>query len=116
MVSPCLNPFFLLFLSFFHGSCSDEMKDEYLTKRFSDAELAAKIVAHYKRLPSLRILARQPVVCWMVATLFEFCFQSHGYGEHPPRLTPFYVNIMIFQTNRSLELYQKPQDSKVRPK
>ncbi|XP_056906615.1 NLR family CARD domain-containing protein 3 isoform X2 [Takifugu flavidus] len=91
---------------------SDQSKDEYLIKRFSDAELATKIVAHYKRLPTLKILAGQPIVCWMMATVFEVCFQSHGYGVHPPRLTPFYVNILIFQTNHSLEFY-KPENNKV---
>lgn len=81
------------------------MKDDYLTRRFSDATLAAKIVSHHKRLPTLRMLARQPFVCWMVATVFERCYSYRGYGEHPPRLTPFYVNILIVQTNRRLQFY-----------
>lgn len=84
---------------------SDQMKDDYLTRRFSNAELAANIVAHYKRLPTLSMLARQPFVCWMVATVFERCFHYQGYGVHPPRLTPFYVNILIVQTNRKLQFY-----------
>ncbi|XP_041796673.1 NACHT, LRR and PYD domains-containing protein 6 [Chelmon rostratus] len=84
---------------------SDEMKDAYLTKRFGDAELAAKIVAHYKRLPTLSILACQPFVCWIVATVFERRFRYRGYGVHPPRLTPIYVNILIVQTNRRLQFY-----------
>ncbi|XP_076592222.1 NACHT, LRR and PYD domains-containing protein 6 [Chaetodon auriga] len=84
---------------------SDEMKDVYLTKRFGDAELAAKIVAHFKRLPTLSILAHQPFVCWIVATVLERCFRYRGYGVHPPRLTPFYVTILIVQTNRRLQFY-----------
>lgn len=100
-------------MSISYSSCSDQSKDEYLIKRFSDAELATKIVAHYKRLPTLKILAGQPIVCWMMATVFEVYFQSHGYGVHPPRLTPFYVNILIFQTNQSLEFY-KPENNKVK--
>lgn len=52
----------------------------------------------------------------MVATLFEYCFQSNSYGVHPPRLTPFYVNILIVQTNRSVELYKKSENDKVKPK
>uniref|UniRef100_UPI0037E95FE4 NACHT, LRR and PYD domains-containing protein 6 isoform X2 n=1 Tax=Semicossyphus pulcher TaxID=241346 RepID=UPI0037E95FE4 len=84
---------------------SDEMKDDYLKKRFSNAELTAKIIAHYKLLPTLSMLARQPFVCWMLATVFERCFRYHGYGAHPPRLTPFYVSILIVQTNRRLQFY-----------
>ncbi|XP_041669678.1 protein NLRC3 [Cheilinus undulatus] len=84
---------------------SDEMKDDYIKKRFSNAELSAKIVAHYKRSPTLIMLTRQPFVCWMVATVFERCFRYQGYGVHPPRLTPFYVSILIVQTNRRLQFY-----------
>ncbi|XP_040902269.1 protein NLRC3 [Toxotes jaculatrix] len=84
---------------------SDEMKDDYLTRRFSNAQRAADIVAHYKRLPTLRMLARQPFVCWMVATVFERCYCYEGYGVHPPRLTPFYINILVVQINRRLQFY-----------
>lgn len=89
---------------------SDEMKDDYLTRRFGDAELASKIVAHYKRQPTLSMLTRQPFVCWMVATVFERCFSYRGYGVHPPRLTPFYVTILIVQTNRRLQFYHGKVD------
>lgn len=89
------------------------MKDNFLTKRFCDAELATKIVAHYKRLPTLRMLARQPFLCWVVATWFERCYRYEGYGVHPPRLTPFYVNIAIVQTNRRLEFYENAENNQV---
>ncbi|XP_053279528.1 protein NLRC3 [Pleuronectes platessa] len=93
---------------------SDEMKDDYLTKRFSDAQLAANIVSHHKRLPTLSILARQPFVCWMVATVFERCYRYQGYGVHPPRLTPFYVNILIVQTNRRLQFYYGKRENELK--
>ncbi|XP_068172642.1 protein NLRC3-like [Antennarius striatus] len=84
---------------------SDEMKDDYFTKRFHDEELARKIVTHYKRLPMLIALARQPFVCWVVATVFERYYRCRSYGLHPPRLTPFYINVLIYQTNRRLQIY-----------
>ncbi|XP_070686012.1 protein NLRC3 [Pempheris klunzingeri] len=84
---------------------SDEMKDEYLEKRFCEAQLTENIKAHYKRVPTLHLLARQPFVCWMVATVFERCYRYRGYGVHPPRLTPFYVTILTVQTNRRLQFY-----------
>lgn len=90
------------------------MKNNYLTKRFCDPELATKIVAHYKRVPTLSILARQPFVCWMAATVFERWYCREGYGVHPPRLTPFYVNIAIIQTNRRLEFYEKLEHNLVK--
>ncbi|XP_031716376.1 protein NLRC3 [Anarrhichthys ocellatus] len=86
-------------------SFSDEKVDEFLSIRFCNAELTSNILAHYKRLPSLRILARHPLVCWMVATVFERCYKYRDYGVHPPRLTPFHGSILIFQTNRNMEYY-----------
>lgn len=90
---------------------SDEMKRDFLTRRFSDPELATNIVAHYKKLPTLHLLARQPFVCWMVATVFERCYLYQGYGVHPPRLTPFYINILIVQINRRLKFYYGKGDT-----
>ncbi|XP_030008740.1 NLR family CARD domain-containing protein 3-like [Sphaeramia orbicularis] len=84
---------------------SDEMKDEYLTKRFADAQLAAKIVTQYKRQPTLRILAHHPFTCWIFATVFKRNFYDEDYGVHPPRITPFYLNILLVQMNRRLQFY-----------
>ncbi|CAJ1065642.1 nuclear mitotic apparatus protein 1-like [Xyrichtys novacula] len=92
---------------------SDENKDVYLRKRFNN-RLAAQIVAHYKQLPTLRALAYQPFVCWMLATVFERCFQLQGYGEHPPRLTVFYTSIVIVQTNRKLQFYQGKAENELK--
>ncbi|XP_058490273.1 NLR family CARD domain-containing protein 3 [Solea solea] len=97
-----------------HGF-SDEMKDDYFSRRFSNAEQATNILEHYKRLPTLCMLARQPFVCWMIATVFERCYRSYqGYGEHPPRLTPFYIHILIVQTNRRLMFYYGKQENNLK--
>ncbi|MEQ2279657.1 hypothetical protein AMECASPLE_011638 [Ameca splendens] len=93
---------------------TDEMKDEYLTKRFPDANLAANIVRHYKRVPMIQILARHPFFCWMVAILFSGSFQYQGYGTNRPRLTPFLIHYMIVQTNRRLRFYYKKKDNELR--
>ncbi|XP_029922646.1 NLR family CARD domain-containing protein 3 isoform X2 [Myripristis murdjan] len=90
---------------------SDEMKDDYLSRRYENAQLAANIVAHYKRTPSLKMLCRQPFVCWMVATVFERGYRYQNYGVNPPKLTPFYLHIMIIQTNRKLQHYYEKQEN-----
>ncbi|XP_026154997.1 protein NLRC3 [Mastacembelus armatus] len=90
---------------------SDEMKDNFLTRRFDQAVLAANIVAHSKRLPTLRQLTRHPFICWMVATVFERCYSYEGYGVHPPRLTPFYAFFVIVQINRRLQFYYGKNDN-----
>ncbi|XP_059187801.1 protein NLRC3 [Centropristis striata] len=94
---------------------SDEMKDQYFNLRYSSKkDLAAKIVAHYKRLPTLRILTRQPFNCWIAAKVFSRNFRYQDYGELPPRLTPFYVSMMIVQTNRRLQFYYDKMDNELK--
>ncbi|XP_053729315.1 NLR family CARD domain-containing protein 3 isoform X1 [Synchiropus splendidus] len=83
---------------------SEEMRDDYFRKRFPP-ELSEKIMAHYKQLPTLQILSRLPFACWIMATVFEARFRCRGYGVHPPKLTPFFVNFMIIQMNRRLQFY-----------
>lgn len=103
----------LLTFAFFLHLSSDEMKDEYLTKRFSNSELAANIVRHYKRVPMLHILARHPYTCWMVGKLFSYAYSSEGYGRNPPKLTPFLLNILIVLLSRRQQFYNYVRDYEV---
>ncbi|XP_067102873.1 NLR family CARD domain-containing protein 3 [Osmerus mordax] len=91
---------------------SNELKEEFLTKRYTDKELAAQIISHLKLLPSLYDLCQMPFMCWMVSMIFERGFQNEDdYGDKPPKLTPFYVHHVIVQTNRRLEkYYDAPQN------
>lgn len=101
-------------------SCSDQARDQFLTQRFGDQQLAAWILEHHKQQPLLAQLAHQPFVCWMVAVELERCFHLLGSTLAlpvdtlpPPRLTPFYVSILIVQTNRSLENYSGAENTRV---
>ncbi|XP_006810052.2 protein NLRC3 [Neolamprologus brichardi] len=94
---------------------NDDMKESYLKKRWqSDTDLGAKILSHFKRLPTLVMAARHPFVCWMVATVFERCYRYRGYGKDPPRLTPFYVNILMVQMNRRLQFYYDRRENELK--
>ncbi|XP_053177446.1 protein NLRC3 [Scomber japonicus] len=93
---------------------SQAMKDEYMTKRFTDKRVAGKVMAHYKRLPSIVSLTRHPFVSWMVVAIFPRQFRDPEYGSNPPRLTPFYINIMIVQMNRRLQFYYGKGDHDLR--
>ncbi|PWA20476.1 hypothetical protein CCH79_00003725 [Gambusia affinis] len=90
---------------------SDEMKDQYLTQRFTDPQLAAKIVRHYKRVPIIQILARQPFFTWIVAKIFKSCFKQGNYGSNKPRVTPLLIHFIIIQTNRMLKFYFRKKDN-----
>lgn len=92
-----------------HGF-SDEMKDNYFMKRCQDPEMGRRIVDHYKRQPTLRTLARQPFVCWMAARIFGHNFRNENYGGLPPKVTGFYVNTVLIQTNRRLQFYYEKSE------
>ena len=81
------------------------MKDDYLTKRFSNPEVATNIVRHYKRVPMLHILARHSFTCWIVAKMLSRAYQYQDYGTNPPRLTPFLINTMIVLLSRRQQFY-----------
>ncbi|XP_038123854.1 NLR family CARD domain-containing protein 3 [Cyprinodon tularosa] len=84
---------------------NEAMRDDYLTKRFTNAQLAEKIVRHYKRVPMIQILTRNPFYSWMVAKVFGDNYRNPNYGTKRPRLTPFHIHFLIIQTNRSLKFY-----------
>lgn len=75
-----------------------------MRRRFTP-ELAQKILAHYQRIPTLRILAHQPFVCWIMATMYNRFLDRQGYGNNPPRLTPVITNLFLIQLNRRLSYY-----------
>ncbi|KAL0973453.1 hypothetical protein UPYG_G00203840 [Umbra pygmaea] len=94
---------------------SDLQKDEYLTKRYSDKQMAAKIVQHTKKSPIIYTLCHIPFCCWMVAMVYERGFRyDDNYGKNPPKITSFFIHYMIIQNNRKLEKYygQNPNSQK----
>lgn len=94
-----------------HGF-TPEMRDEYLRKHFARADLATWSVQRYKQLPTLHALARWPFICWMVKEMFGYAFRRcQDHGLYPPKLTLYYVNTLVVQTNRRLEFYYEKEDS-----
>lgn len=88
------------------------MRDEYLRKHFARADLATWSVQRYKQLPTLHALARWPFICWMVKEMFGYAFRRcQDHGLYPPKLTLYYVNTLVVQTNRRLEFYYDKEGS-----
>ncbi|XP_029964184.1 NACHT, LRR and PYD domains-containing protein 3 [Salarias fasciatus] len=88
-----------------HQGFSDEVKDIYLMQQTHDEELGRKIVAYFRRLPALVRLARHPFVCWIVFAVYKQCYGYRDFGHRRPRLTLFYVSLMLVQMNRRLQFY-----------
>uniref|UniRef100_A0AAY5LCX3 B30.2/SPRY domain-containing protein n=1 Tax=Esox lucius TaxID=8010 RepID=A0AAY5LCX3_ESOLU len=83
---------------------NDTQKEEYFRKRFSDEDLANRIISHIKTSRSLHIMCHIPVFCWIVATILEHMLTTDDKGELPKTLTDMYSHFLVFQsTHRNVK-------------
>uniref|UniRef100_A0A674AD04 B30.2/SPRY domain-containing protein n=1 Tax=Salmo trutta TaxID=8032 RepID=A0A674AD04_SALTR len=83
---------------------NDPQKEEYFRKRFSDEDLANRIISHIKTSSSLHIMCHIPVFCWISATVLEHMLK-HKREEMPKTLTDMYTHLVVFHTKQKNEKY-----------
>ncbi|KAM9306121.1 protein NLRC3-like, partial [Pholidichthys leucotaenia] len=84
---------------------TDDQKEEYFRRRFSDEELSSRIISHMKTSRSLQIMCRIPVFCWITATVLEHMLTTEQRGELPKTLTDMYSHFLLVQTKRKKNKY-----------
>nr|XP_023651859.1 protein NLRC3-like [Paramormyrops kingsleyae] len=92
---------------------NDAQKEEYFRRRFSDENLASRIITHVKLSRSLFIMCHIPVFCWISATVLEKLFSETDRGEIPRTLTEMYTHFLIFQTSLKKDKYMKNYEIKL---
>ncbi|XP_010772369.1 uncharacterized protein isoform X2 [Notothenia coriiceps] len=89
---------------------NDEQKEEYFRKRFSDRDLAEKILLHVKKSRSLYIMCHIPVFCWITASVLEDVVrETEKEGERaktnedrmPKTLTDMYIYFLLLQCKQA---------------
>ncbi|XP_071029868.1 NLR family CARD domain-containing protein 3-like [Oncorhynchus clarkii lewisi] len=83
---------------------NDPQKEEYFRKRFSDEDLASRIISHIKTSRSLHIMCHIPVFCWISATVLEHMLK-HKREEMPKTLTEMYTHLVEFHIKQKNEKY-----------
>ncbi|XP_032377240.1 uncharacterized protein LOC116692810 isoform X2 [Etheostoma spectabile] len=80
---------------------NDEQKEEYFRKRFSDKDLAEKIISHVKKSRSLYIMCHIPVFCWITAKVLEDFMDTKEEGRMPKTLTDMYIYFLELQCRQA---------------
>ncbi|XP_045571905.1 NLR family CARD domain-containing protein 3-like isoform X2 [Salmo salar] len=78
---------------------NDPQKEEYFRKRFSDKDLASRIISHIKKSRSLHIMCHIPVFCWISATVLEHMLK-HKRENMPKTQTEMYIHLVVFHTKQ----------------
>lgn len=80
---------------------NDEQKEEYFRKKFSDKELAEKILRHVKQSRSLFIMCHIPVFCWITSKVLEDIVHRNQDDRLPKTLTDIYTHFVLLQCRQA---------------
>ena len=90
---------------------TDDQKEEYFRRRFSDEELSRTIISHMKTSRSLHTMCGLPVFCWITAAVLEHMLTTEQRGELPQTLTDMFSHFLLVQTQRKKHKYHEGHET-----
>ncbi|XP_062301139.1 NLR family CARD domain-containing protein 3-like [Scomber scombrus] len=90
---------------------TDDQKEEYFRRRFSDEEQSSTIISHIKTSRSLHIMCHIPVFCWITATVLDHMLTTDQREELPKTLTDMYSHFLLVQTKRKKNKYDEGHET-----
>ncbi len=88
---------------------NDEQKEKYFSNRFSDKDLADKILLHVKKSRSLYIMCHIPVFCWITSKVLEDFVNRDQEGRMPKTLTDMYIYFLLLQCRQANVKYSSDE-------
>ncbi|CAN9498408.1 unnamed protein product [Ophioblennius macclurei] len=85
---------------------SNQQKEDYFRKRFSDKREFSRVMSHIENSPSLHIMCHIPVFCWITATVLKHVLSHAEGGDLPKTPTEMYIHFLVFQTKVKREKYE----------
>uniref|UniRef100_A0A8C6TSV3 NACHT domain-containing protein n=1 Tax=Neogobius melanostomus TaxID=47308 RepID=A0A8C6TSV3_9GOBI len=97
------------------GFITDQQKEQYFRKRFTDSEQCDRVLSHIRTSRSLHNMSEIPVFCWITATVLDHMLRSEQSGPLPQTLTDMYAHFLLVQTQRKRKYSQESSGPELTP-
>ncbi|XP_043093113.1 NACHT, LRR and PYD domains-containing protein 3-like isoform X2 [Puntigrus tetrazona] len=89
---------------------TDQQKEEYFKKRFTDESLSSRIISHIKMSRSLYIMCHVPVFCWITATVLQDILTENNEENFNTTLTEMYIHFLLIQMDMKNQKYDEQEE------